>query len=161
MFEPIYKLNYSAIAPETDISSETISHNGLVLAIIIWHDFSKLGVHFVTPDDLPQQVAYMHHPAGKQIQPHVHNPVTRQIEQSQEVLVIKKGKLRVDFYTQAQQYLNSRILTAGDVIVLIAGGHGFSVLEEIEMFEVKQGPFMGEQERTRFTKSSELFVISE
>lgn len=156
MFEPISKLNYAGMAPET------IVHKGLTLAIIIWHNFSKQGINFVTPDELPQQVAYMRHPAGKQIQPHVHNSIVREVNHSQEVLFIKKGKLRVDFYTSEQQYLYNRVLNAGDVIVLIAGGHGFTVLEEVEMIEVKQGPYLGDRERTRFSRTNpELFVISE
>jgi mannose-6-phosphate isomerase-like protein (cupin superfamily) len=92
----------------------------------------------------------MHHPTGKVIQPHVHNPVIRQVSYTQEVLFIKSGKLRVDFYNDQQEYLDSRILEAGDVILLVTGGHGFKVLEEIEMIEVKQGPYVGEQDKTRF-----------
>ena len=63
---------------------------------------------------------------------------------------LKRGRLRVDFFDNDQQYLESRILEAGDVILLAAGGHGFEVLEEIEMVEVKQGPYAGEQDKTRF-----------
>ena len=70
---------------------------------------------------------------------------------TQEVLFIKKGKLKVDFYNEHQNYLESRILEAGDVILLASGGHGFEVLEEIEMIEVKQGPFTGENDKTRFS----------
>jgi mannose-6-phosphate isomerase-like protein (cupin superfamily) len=92
----------------------------------------------------------MHHPTGKVIQPHVHNPVIREVTYTQEVLFIKSGKLRVDFYNDQQEYLDSRILEAGDVILLVTGGHGFEVLEEIEMIEVKQGPYVGEQDKTRF-----------
>jgi hypothetical protein len=92
----------------------------------------------------------MHHPIGKIIEPHVHNPVLREVTYTQEVLFIKKGKLRVDFYNDHQQYLESRILESGDVILLVTGGHGFEVLEEIEMIEVKQGPYVGEQDKTRF-----------
>ena len=162
MFELNYGLDYANIAPEINIVPETITHNGVLLAIIIWHNFSKQGIHFVTPDDLPQQVAYMRHPAGKQILPHIHKPVFREVRGSQEVLLIKKGKLRVDFYTQTQQYVSNRVLSTGDLIVLIGGGHGFSVLEETEMIEVKQGPYKGDQERTQFPKSSpELLLISE
>jgi hypothetical protein len=92
----------------------------------------------------------MRHPVGKVIAPHVHNPVTREVQYTQEVLFIKRGKLRVDFYNNQQQYLESRILEAGDVILLVTGGHGFEVLEEIEMIEVKQGPYVGDQDKTRF-----------
>ena len=87
-----------------------------------------------------QQLAYMSHPKNKTIEPHVHNQITRQVHFTQEVLFIRKGKLRVDFYGDNQNYLESRILEKGDVILLASGGHGFKVLEEIEMFEVKQGP---------------------
>jgi mannose-6-phosphate isomerase-like protein (cupin superfamily) len=84
------------------------------------------------------------------IEPHVHNPVPREVHYTQEVLFIKRGRLRVDFYSEQQAYLESRVLEAGDVILLITGGHGFEVLEEVEMFEVKQGPYVGEQDKTRF-----------
>jgi hypothetical protein len=92
----------------------------------------------------------MRHPAGKLIAPHVHNPVPREVQFTQEVLFIRQGKLLVDFYDAGQRYIESQILEAGDVILLIQGGHGFEVLEEIEMIEVKQGPFAGEHDKTNF-----------
>jgi mannose-6-phosphate isomerase-like protein (cupin superfamily) len=95
-------------------------------------------------------LAFMRHPAGKWIQPHLHNPVSREVQYTQETLFIRKGVLRVDFYDTGRCYLESRILRAGDVILLIRGGHGFQVLEEVEMIEVKQGPYVGEGDKTRF-----------
>ncbi|MDJ0927411.1 MAG: hypothetical protein QNJ73_07135 [Gammaproteobacteria bacterium] len=130
---------------------EQIKHGDTNLAIIVSHRFNEAGIHFFTPDDLSQQLAYMHHPTGKLIAPHVHNPVPRQVHYTQEVLVIRRGRLRVDFYDEGQNYLQSRILEAGDVILLIEGGHGFEVLDEVEMFEVKQGPYVGEEDKTRFS----------
>lgn len=120
------------------------------MAIIIKHDFNEEGVHFCTPNSYSQQLAYMHHPEGKIIEPHVHNIVNRQVHYTQEVLFIKKGKLRVDFYTDEKEYLESYILETGDVIILASGGHGFEALEELEMFEVKQGPYAGDQDKVRF-----------
>jgi len=130
---------------------EQIIHQDQLLALIVSHQFNQPGIHFFTPNELSQQLAYMRHPTGKLIPPHVHNPVIREVQYTQEVLLIKKGKLRVDFYSEQQQYLESRCLEAGDVILLIKGGHGFEVLEEIEMLEVKQGPYVGEQDKTRFS----------
>ena len=129
---------------------ENITYHNQLLALIVSHRYNEPGIHFFTPNELSQQLAYMHHPVGKIIQPHVHNPVTREVQYTQEVLFIKRGKLRVDFYNDQQQYLESRILRSGDVILLVTGGHGFEVLEEIEMIEVKQGPYVGEQDKTRF-----------
>jgi hypothetical protein len=100
--------------------------------------FREPGIHFFTPADFSQQLAYMEHPAGKLIAPHVHNPVPRGVRYTQEVLFIRKGRLRVDFYDHQQCYLRSRVLEADDVILLIEGGHGFEVMEDVEMIEVKQ-----------------------
>jgi mannose-6-phosphate isomerase-like protein (cupin superfamily) len=119
-------------------------------AIIVRSQYCEPGVHFFTPGDFSQQLGFMKHPAGKIIDPHVHNPITRQVHYTQEVLVIRKGSLRVDFYKENQEYLMSRTLHGGDVILLIKGGHGFEVEEDVEMFEIKQGPYAGDADKTRF-----------
>jgi hypothetical protein len=121
-----------------------------LLAIIISNRFIKPGTHFFTPDHFSQQFAYMHHPKGKIIEPHIHNPVPRKVEYTQEVLFIKSGKISVDFYNDKQHFLESKILESGDAILLIKGGHGFTMIEDVEMYEVKQGPYVGESDKTRF-----------
>lgn len=138
---------------------EKIRHQDMELAIIIRNSHYGEGIEFITPDDYSQQLAYMHHPAGKKIDAHIHNEVHRSIHFTQEVLVIKKGKLRVDFYITKQKYLESRILYTGDIILLVSGGHGFEVLEETEMIEIKQGPYAGEGDKTRFESIGENGII--
>lgn len=122
-----------------------------LLSIIIRNDYTCEGVNFITQNEYSQQVAYMHHPRGKKIDAHVHNLVHRNVILTQEVLFIKRGKIRVDFYDEYEDYLESQILEAGDVILLISGGHGFEVIEEVEMIEVKQGPYSGDIDKKRFT----------
>ncbi len=129
---------------------ESLKVGDQLLAVIVSHNFDQPGIHFFTPSELSQQLAYMRHPAGKVIDPHIHNPVSRSVQYTQEVLFIKRGRLRVDFYDNDRKYIESRILQGGDVILLATGGHGFEVLEEIEMIEVKQGPYAGDQDKTRF-----------
>ncbi|RPI35589.1 MAG: hypothetical protein EHM54_07825 [Nitrospiraceae bacterium] len=129
---------------------EQIMHNNVLLAIIIRACFKQPGISFFTPEEFSQQLACMHHPAGKEIAPHVHNPVPREVTYTQEVLFIRKGKLRVDFYDDDRNYLESRVLESGDTILLAASGHGFEVLEELEMIEVKQGPYAGDEDKTKF-----------
>lgn len=133
------------------MATEIIKKKNKTLAMIIRNDHQCDGVDFLTPGEYSQQVAYMHHPAGKTIDAHVHNLVHRNVVLTQEVLFIKKGKLRVDFYDDYEDYLESRILNAGDVILLISGGHGFKALEELEMIEVKQGPYAGDADKERFS----------
>ncbi|HOJ79177.1 MAG TPA: hypothetical protein PL158_13940 [Bacillota bacterium] len=136
---------------------ETIIHHNQILAIIIFKDFSMgEGVHFFTPDEFSQQLGYIHHPAGKIIQPHLHKIQMRQISYTQEVLVIKRGKIRVDFFDDNRQFIKSRTLTSGDLILLASGGHGFETLEEVEMIEIKQGPYSGECDKERFDCSETM-----
>jgi len=132
---------------------QEVKHEGQVLAIIIRNEFSEPGIHFFTPNEFSQQLAYMNHKTGKIIEPHFHNPVTREVLYTKEVLFIKKGVLRVDFFSDECVYLESRILYGGDVILLAAGGHGFEILEDLEMIEVKQGPYVGDHDKTRFSSS--------
>ncbi len=138
---------------------EYIKKEDHLFAMIIRSNYTSAGIDFITPAEYSQQVAYMHHQTGKVIDAHVHNPVHRSIVMTQEVLFIKKGKLRVDFYDDDEQYIESRILEAGDVILLVSGGHGFTVIEEVEMIEVKQGPYSGDEDKKRFPGIGDNEVI--
>jgi mannose-6-phosphate isomerase-like protein (cupin superfamily) len=129
---------------------EDIRHAGKSMAIIIRRDYSAEGVNFFTPSSFSQQLAQMHHFAGEKIKPHVHNCVSRNVEYTLEALFIKRGRIRVDLYTQEKEYICSRELEGGDVILLCSGGHGFEVLEELEMIEVKQGPYAGDGDKAQF-----------
>jgi mannose-6-phosphate isomerase-like protein (cupin superfamily) len=139
---------------------ERIEIAGVVLAIILRSGFRERGVHFFTPGEFSQQLGYMCHPAGHVIEAHVHNPVHRAVNFTREVLFLRRGRLRVDFYTDNGNYLESRELRTGDVILLAAGGHGFQALEEVEIIEVKQGPYVGDSDKTRIknVSASELRI---
>ena len=138
---------------------EKIEKKNKLLAMIIRHDYTSEGVNFVTSDEYSQQVAYMHHPTGKIIDAHVHNLIHRNLVFTQVVLIIKIGILRVDFYDEYEDYLESKDLYAGDMILLVSGGHGFQVLDEVEMIEVKQGPYAGENDKKRFEGISNSQVV--
>lgn len=129
-----------------------------IRAIIVRNSYSKPGITFVTPDDYSQQLAYMHHPKGHVILPHVHNEVKREVLYTKEVLIIKDGKLRCDFYDEKRTYEKSIVIGKGDVILLVSGGHGFKCLEEVEMLEVKQGPYAGEGDKTRFEPTDNILM---
>jgi mannose-6-phosphate isomerase-like protein (cupin superfamily) len=129
---------------------EVIKDNNEILAIIIRNEYSAEGLKFFTPDDFSQQLAYMHHKKGKKIRPHSHKPLKREIHFTQEVLFIKRGRLKVDLYRNSHTYHSTHILNDGDAILLAGGGHGFEVLEDIEMIEVKQGPYAGDMDKTHF-----------
>ena len=138
---------------------EKIELDGKILGVIIRADYHKDGISFFTPDDFSQQLGYMNRSDDYIIAPHVHNLVERKVDLTQEVLFVRCGKVRVDFYDDNRNYLESRIVSAGDVVMLAHGGHGFKVLERAEMIEVKQGPYCGEQDKVRFEPVNEEQVI--
>ena len=128
--------------------TETIQdHNGNTIAIVIYSKFKKDGVNFLRRDDFSQQVAFISHKSGKIIQAHSHRKVKREVQQTQETLFIKKGNIKVNLYDGEGSYLDSRILKKGDIILLVSGGHGFEVLKNTEMIEVKQGPYSGSEDK--------------
>ena len=129
---------------------ENIKHNDQLISIIIRNQYHAESIKFFTPDNFSQQLAYMNREKGYIIQPHVHNPVIREVSYTQEVLFIKSGKVRVDYFDDQKNYLESRLLNAGDVVLLASGGHGFYMCEDSEIIEVKQGPYAGDKDKTRF-----------
>jgi hypothetical protein len=138
---------------------DRLYHGSDLLAIIVRSNYHKEGIEFFTPNDFSQQLAYMSRPAGYTIVPHIHNKVQREVFYTQEVLFIKKGKVKIDFYDNERSHIDTRIVQTGDVILLASGGHGFEMLEETEMIEVKQGPFAGEQDKTRFVGKIERIKV--
>lgn len=133
---------------------ENINLGNITLAVILRADYRAEGIQFFTPDEFSQQLGYMNRPKGYVIPPHVHNPVARKVQFTKEVLIIRTGKVRVDFYDDDQNYLESRILNQGDIVLLAFGGHGFEMIEASEIVEVKQGPYAGETDKTRFSPIS-------
>lgn len=130
---------------------DRIEHDGVLLAIIIRAEYKKEGISFFTPNDFSQQLGYMNRPKGYIIEPHVHKLVERKVTLTQEVLYVKSGKVLVNFYDDERNYLEDRVVNKGDVILLAHGGHGFEILEDAEMIEVKQGPYVGDEDKVRFT----------
>ena len=129
---------------------ENVVHGDMLLAIIVRAGYKSSDIEFLTPGYFPQQLGCMNRGKGYVVEPHMHNMVERSINLTQEVLFIRKGKVRVDFYGNQKQYLESRVLLQGDVALLAHGGHGLKMIEESDIIEVKQGPYVGDQDKTRF-----------
>ena len=138
---------------------EKVRFGDLELAVIIRRSYTKPGIEFFTDINSSQQLGYMNRPMGYFIPPHRHNLIPREVKLTQEVLFIKSGEVRVDFYDNSQIYIKSSILNEGDVILLLNGGHGFKMLKSSEIIEVKQGPYSGEYDKIRFEPVDDLNII--
>ena len=129
---------------------ETITHGLEPIALIIRAGYDEPGIQFFTPLNFSQQVAFMRHPAGHKISAHVHNLQLRQVLYTQEVLFLRRGKVKINLYDSNKKPICSKTLREGDLILLCGGGHSLEMLEESSMIEVKQGPYTGEGDKTRF-----------
>lgn len=123
--------------------------NGIIMATVIPYEYSTSGIKFITNDDSFMQVACMEHGEGYEIQRHYHNPLNRIVGYTCETLIIKKGIMEVNLYDE-QILTETFMLRCGDILTLYSGGHGFRMIEPVEMVEIKQGPYLGETDKTRF-----------
>ena len=135
---------------------EKIINNKKLLALIVRGKYrNKKGITFFTPNNSTQQFGYMKHKKKHIIKPHLHKKRATKIFYTTEVILILKGKLRVDFYNSIKKYLFSKILKPKDIIMLVKGGHGFKVLKEVQMIEIKQGPYSLSKDKVKFENINE------
>lgn len=120
------------------------------LAYIIRAKFLPDETTFLTPPEYKQQVGYIVYPAEGKIQRHVHSSLDRHIVGTSEVIIVKKGQCRVDIYNNEREIVATRDLCEGDIMLMVSGGHGFCMLEDTVLLEIKQGPYTGVDEKERF-----------
>lgn len=128
---------------------EEIIHNGKVLGYIIHGDVMPEKTFFPTGPELELQVGFVVYPAGGEVAPHRHLPVIRNITRTCEVVLVKRGRCELDLYGSERQVVATRELCTDDVVILVSGGHGFRMLEDTILLEVKQGPYFGADEKER------------
>jgi hypothetical protein len=129
---------------------EQIKWNEKPMAFIVRAKVNPSNTTFVTPPDLNLQVGYVVHPGGYKIPRHSHREIERRITGTSEVLVVKRGKCKVNIYNDDQELIGERYLNQGDVIILIGGGHEFHMMSDTILLEIKQGPYFGESEKEFF-----------
>jgi hypothetical protein len=117
--------------------------DGKIIAIIVKGDFKKNGVNFVSRPDFPLQLGISNYKKGSKIEPHFHIEKEIKINKIQEVVHIESGKVLVDLYDFEGKKLKSVELLADDTIFFVDGGHGFEIIEDTKLIEVKQGPYFG------------------
>lgn len=123
---------------------EEVYHKDKLFAIVLRAGFKVEGIEFFTPPELSQQLAYMNRPKGYKVKAHTHKKIERKVLITQEVLLVKAGKVNVTLYDLSHEYIREFILGAGDVILLADGGHSVEMLEDSELIEIKQGPYQAD-----------------
>ena len=133
-----------------DPQVEIVEWQGQALTYIIRGENLPKATTFLTPPEFKQQVGYVVYPAGGSIARHVHRALQRSLVGTSEVLILREGRCLVDVYNDEREIVATRELRAGDIMLMVGGGHGFRMLEETVFLEVKQGPYTGLEEKERF-----------
>lgn len=137
-----------------DLSNPAIekffSSDGHLIAHILRHNYRPLETVFITSNDVNQQVGYIVYPKGGRIARHSHKPIRRNIIGTQEVILVRSGQVEVELYTDRHEFVARRILEKGDVLILVSGAHGFTILKDAILMEIKQGPYLGPHEKEYF-----------
>ena len=129
---------------------EIISDSDGPVAYLINRKWQPKKTKFLTPDDFGQQMGMIVYGKGESVQPHMHLPITRQVQGTTECVMVKKGSCFLDIYNKSKELLDSRVMVEGDIVLLLGGAHGFRMMEDTILFEVKQGPYEGEADKQRF-----------
>lgn len=129
---------------------EQIAQDDRVFCFIIRAEMMPEKTIFLTPPEFKQQVGFIVYPAGGEVARHVHLPLERHLVGTAEVLVVKKGHCAMDIYNDAHELIDTRDLFTGDTVLLVAGGHGFRMIEDTIFLEIKQGPYLDTEEKERF-----------
>ena len=129
---------------------EKIINRGKLLAQIIKGSKKINKTTFFTSSEANLQIGYVVYPANTSIKRHIHKKVVRKLDRTEEILIVKKGKCVIDLYDDKKKFVVSKRLSAGDIIILVSGGHGFKLLEDTVLVEIKQGPYGGIAEKERF-----------
>ncbi len=135
---------------------EKIEYEGNTFALILRYNHEQEGVTFFTSQENPVQLGILKHRQGTRVKPHIHRNLPRTISETQEVLHIEYGEVEARFYDTNGKELGSVILKDGDTILLLSGGHGFNILKDSKILEIKQGPYYGpENDKERFDTEQE------
>jgi mannose-6-phosphate isomerase-like protein (cupin superfamily) len=132
------------------VNFECISENNSILAYLIYNSENPNKTTFITTPDLNFQAGFIIYPEGSEIPRHFHHPVQRSIQGTSEVIIIREGTCIVDIYTSTKELIASRPMDKGDIVMFFSGGHGFRITENTVLFEIKQGPYPGTEEKERF-----------
>ena len=138
---------------------EKIKYKEKLFALIVRGKYrGKKGISFFTDNKAIQQFGYMNHKTNYIIKPHLHKKQTRKLLHTSEVILILKGVLRVDFYNNKKIYLFSKFLREKDIIMLVHGAHGFTVIKNVQMLEIKQGPYINKLDKVKFSEIDETKI---
>lgn len=118
-----------------------IYDRGGIYALVLRKGAEAKGVNFITPRNYPLQVGVQLRRKNELIKSHIHKSTKKEIKTIQEFIHIDYGRVKVSIFNENGEKISDIILNSGDSMLQVRGGHGFKVLKDTKLIEVKQGPY--------------------
>ncbi len=134
------------------MATSEIRDGGMLLARHVTADeWDKGGLAFFSQDSEFLQVGMWNYESGKRLLAHTHNDIPRTIQRTHETLYVRKGRIEARIFNEARDLVATLVAGEGDILTLMSGGHGYTVLEDgTQVLEIKNGPYVGAtQDRVR------------
>ncbi|MDD1656057.1 MAG: hypothetical protein LUO87_01600 [Methanomicrobiales archaeon] len=128
---------------------EIRSADGELIAVVVRADYRPDGVRFLSAPGDALQLGVSGYRRGVSVAPHAHRNHEVLVPTGQEMIHVDQGKVAVDIYDRKDRFLARTLLSSGDTILFLSGGHGLSMEEDTRIIEVKQGPYGGREEDKR------------
>lgn len=98
----------------------------------------------ITPEREFLQVRSLRAPGQRVYAAHKHLPQTRTTTATQECLIVMQGEIDARLYDLDDVLVDTFTIGAGDCLILLGGGHAFTVLaDDTQFYELKNGPYNG------------------
>ena len=121
-----------------------ITPTGNLVAIVAFSTArTNLGLDFLTESGAPLQLAVMSHPDGHVIPRHTHREWEREVSETHEALFVQRGAILVTFYEGGWE--STTMLLPSDAMLLCGGEHGIEFVGDVQVVEVKQGPYVSRE----------------
>ncbi len=120
---------------------EYIEYKKEKYAVVVRSNYVNKPIDFFTDNDNEFQMGMFTRDTGYRVEPHKHICDPFKIHLVQEFILVKNGKLKMEFFSSKGEKYNETILNEGDSVLTIKGGHSIIFLEKSSILEIKQGPY--------------------
>jgi hypothetical protein len=125
--------------------TEIIEHGGKRFAEIIRKNVQVEKTTFFSPAESSMQIGLLAHEKGFKEIPHYHKQVKRTIHDLQQMLMVQRGKVAIDFFDDNKKIFSTVTMEEGDAVLIMSGTHSLRSLEDMQCISIKQGPFLGDE----------------
>lgn len=130
---------------------EPIFYQNKEVACVYRSSIAVSDIQFLTSADNPFQIGIHDRQKPVKLPAHIHNcPKPLVIDHIQEILYVISGKIRVTIVSETNRQIAKKLLSPGDAILLKTQAHSVEFLGNARVFEIKQGPYPGNQHAKRY-----------